>query len=438
MLSEVLVIFILVLINGLLSGSEIAVVAVRRTRLQELVESGSSRARAVQRLRDDPERFLATVQIGITIIGATAGAFGGSTFAEDLRPAFEQVSWLRPYAGQLSLALVISLVSYLSLVVGELVPKSLALRAAESYALLIGRPLLGLSWISRPLVWFLTASSNVVLRIFGDRTTFTETRLSREELQQMVDEAAKAGTVHPHAGEIASRALDFAELTAADVMVPRNRVIAIPRNASFDEVRRILLEHTHTRMPVYEGTIDNVVGYISVKDVLSFAWENKLIVLEDLIRPPYFVPEVKKAVDLLQEMRARRVPFAIIVDEQGGMSGIVAMEDLVEELVGEIFSEHERHVPELIRREPSGAAVVNGTVSVRDVNRALDLELPEDAEWSTIAGLCIALAGRIPQAGEKVTTPNGITLEVVDASPRRVRALRVWPAREPSPHPPAS
>ncbi len=252
-------------------------------------------------------------------------------------------------------------------------------------------------------------------------------RRANDELRLMLEEAAKAGSLDPHAGRIAARALELGDLTAADVMVPRNQVVAIRRGAPRDEIRRLLLEHAHTRMPVFEGTIDRVVGYISAKDVLAMAWEEKLLVLEDLIRPPYFVPKTVRAVDLLQQMRDRRTPFAIVVDEQGGMAGIVTMEDLVEELVGEIFSEHVRHVPELIRRERDGSATVLATVAVRDVNRDLGFDLPEGAEWTTVAGLCLALSGRILQAGEVLKTNNGFALEILDASPRRVRRVRIRP-----------
>ncbi|MGQ0507059.1 MAG: hemolysin family protein [Myxococcaceae bacterium] len=214
-----MVILALILVNGILAGSEIAVVSLRRTRLKELAEGGRRAARAVQKLREQPERFLATVQIGITVVGSTAGAFGGASFAQDLEPLLARVPGLAPHAEAVALIMVISLVSYLSLVLGELVPKSLALRSAEGYALLVGRPLLALSSLARPLVWFLTASSNALLRIFGDRTNFIESRLSPEELQQLVGEASgKGGTLHPAAGKIATRALELGDLVAADVM----------------------------------------------------------------------------------------------------------------------------------------------------------------------------------------------------------------------------
>lgn len=413
------------LANGVLAGAEIAVVAMRKTRVDHLVQEGSRAARAIQRLHKDPERFFATVQIGITVVGATAGAFGGATLALDLEKVVQGVPLLAPYAEELSLAIVISLVSYLSLVLGELVPKSLALRGAERYALFIGRPLAALSWLTRPLVWFLTASSNAVLRVFQDSTTFTETRLSPEELQQLVGEAAEAGSVDRTAGEIASRAIDFSGLTAGQVMVPLHKVVALPRHASPVEVQRILLEQGHTRLPVYEGTIDHVVGYVTVRDLLALFWDRELIVLEDALRPAYFVPEKMRAVDLLTEMRRRRVQLAIVVDEHASMAGIVTLEDILEEIVGEIGSEHSEVEAEAIVKEPGGTALVRGDVPVRDVNRTLGLNLPESQEWSTIAGLCLELAGRIPARGDVVTAQDGTSLEVAEATPRQIQAVRI-------------
>ena len=426
-LSEFLIILALILVNGFFAGAEIGVVSLRKTRLKELVETGSGSAKAVERLRAAPERFLATVQIGITVVGSAASAFGGASFAEDIEPFIAAIPGLAPYASQLSLLAVVALVSYLSLVIGELVPKSLALRSAERYAMLVGRPIWFLSKLARPLVWFLTASSNLVLRIFGDRTSFTESRLSPDELQQLLEEAARTGSLDPDAGSIASRAIDFGELTASEVMVPRNRVVGGERSTKPDELRRILLEEGHSRMPVYEGTIDNVVGYISIKDVVALAWEQQLIVLEDLIRPAWFVPETVLATDLLREMQARRLAIAIVVEESGGMAGIVTIEDLIEELVGEIFSEQDEPAPEALHRQPDGSVVVQAIMPIRDVNRALDLDLPEGDGWSTVAGLCIHLAGRIPEKGERLVAPDRTGLEVLEASARRVRLVRIMP-----------
>jgi putative hemolysin len=332
---------------------------------------------------------------------------------------------LSEHAEGLALALVVAAISYLTIVIGELVPKSLALRAAERYALVVARPLVALSYLARPLVWVFSASANILLKPFGDTTTFTEARHSAQELQQLLEEASQAGTVDHEAAEIATRALELPELVASDVMVPRRDVIAVSLEASDGDLRQILLEQTKTRLPVYRDRIDNVVGYVNVKDLLSLAWERRLIVLQDVIRPPFFVPTAMNAVDLIKEMRRRHQPFAIVVDEHGGVAGIATMEDLLEELVGEIFSERETGGHELIVKHDDGTALVNGLATVRDVNRTLSIELPNEGSWSTIAGLVLATAGRLPSIGEKFEVVPGIALEVADASPRRIRMVRV-------------
>lgn len=424
------------LASGVFAGAEIAVVALRKTRVNELAEEGRGSGRALLALREQPERFLATVQVGITVIGATAAAFGGATIGAQLTPLLERTGWFGEHAEDVALGAVVVFVSYFSIVLGELVPKSLALRAGERYALLIARPLYLLSWLARPVVWVLSKSANAVLVPFGDSTTFTETRHSAEELQQIVEEATKAGTIHPEAGEIVSRALDLPELRARDVMVPREEVVMLAKDIAQEDLRRVLSSHAFSRLPVYEERLDNVVGYVSVKDLLGRALEQAPIVLSEVMRPPYFVPDTKRAVELLEEMRTRRTPFAIVVDEQGGIAGIVTFEDLVEELVGDIFSEHAQHIPQLIKKETGGSATVSGATPVRDVNRMLGFDLPEDGDWTTVAGLCLALAGRVPAAGETLSLPNGVTLEVMDVSPRRVRSVRVRPPRLAAPSAP--
>lgn len=425
MATEFLIIIGLLLANGLFSGAEIAILSIRKTRLQEFVRRRDRRALAVKALRDHPERFLATVQIGITVVGTAAAAFGGAKMAVSIVPLFESLG-LGEYADEIAFGTVIALISILGLVLGELVPKSLALRFSDQYAFMVARPMLSLSRIMSPAVWFLTAASNLVLRMFGDRTTFTEARLSKDELQQLVEEAAKTGSVDPRASEIASRALGFGEVSVAEVMVPRNRVVALRRGAPSDEVQRVILEQGHSRMPVYDGNMDNIVGYVVARDVLALAWEQGLILLEDILRPPYKVLESTRAVDLLRDMQRHRTQMAIVVDDSGGLAGLVTIEDLIEELVGDIFSEDD--VPEsFVTREPGGTAVAQGWAPVRKVNRDLHLDLPVGRDQTTIAGLCMSLAHAIPQAGEKLTTSDGTVLEIIEASARRVRKVRIHP-----------
>jgi putative hemolysin len=431
MWTDALIILALIAVNGLFSGAEIATLSVRKTRLRELVDENKRGARAVQALRDQPERFLATVQVAITVVSAAAAAFGGDVFAEKLARLVMRVPLLAPHAKQIGFALVVAIIAYLSVVFGELVPKSLALRAAEGYSLLVGGLLLFVSYVARPIVWVLTVSSNLVLRVFGDRTSFSEARLSPDELQELVEEAAKTGSLDARTSEIASRAIEFRHLTAASVMVPRDQMLALPRAATQAQTRSAFQSQIHTRVPIYEGTQDNIVGYVALKDLVMQWLRGELFSVEPFIRPALFVPASIKASDLLQKMQQRRGSIAMVVDEQGVLLGLVTIEDLIEELVGEIVGEHER-APATIVKEPDGAALILGVAPVREVNRVLGLELPEGSSFSTLAGLCIHLAGHIPEQGATLTSPDGSVLTIVEATPRRVRQIRLRPPSAPA------
>ncbi len=415
---ELLVLLALVLVNGLFAGAEIAVLTASRA----LEHRTDRAARAVHALRAQPERFLATVQIGITVVGAAAAAFGGSSVARDLEPYL--VPLFGDAAHEVAMVIIVAGIAFLSLVLGELVPKSLALRYATGYALLIARPLLWLARVMRPLVWFLTACSNAVLRLFGDRTSFTEARMSRDELRELVHQAARTGSVDSQSGEIAARALEFGEVMIAEVMVRRDKMVAIAHDASAEEVQRVLLEEGHSRMPVYRGSPDDIIGYVVARDVLALAWESSLIAMPDIVRPAIYVTATTRISTVLRDMQARRTQIAIVVDEHGGTLGLATIEDVMEELVGDIYGENE--APEnSLRIEPDGTALVPGWMPTRKVNRDLHTALPIARESMTIAGLCMALALVVPPVGTRIPAPDGTTLEVVDASSRRVRMVRL-------------
>jgi putative hemolysin len=432
LLTPFLVIGLLVVLHGVLAGSEIAVVSVRKTRIRQLVEEGSGAARAVEALRMNPERFLATVQIGITVVGALLAALGVPAFAALATPVLHRLPWLVDMREEIAFGFGVVMISYIELVLAELVPKSLALRLSEGYSLFVSRPLQLLSSVARPAVWTLEASSNVVLRLFGDRTSFSETRLSQEEIAQHLEEAGRAGTVDGRSADIATRALELSGLTAADVMTPRNRVVALVRTATAEEVRKSFLERAHERVPVYDDNPDNVVGYVAAKDVLAMALERLPLSIDELVRPATFYPESMKATAVMKDMQKNHVNLAIVVDERGGMAGIVTMEDLLEELVGDIFSEDDRGGPAPVRLRPDGSAWVLGATPIREVNRELDLSLPEGELWATLAGYCIALAGHIPAPGERVVAEDGTILEILESTPRRIRTVRIIKPQRPA------
>lgn len=425
--TEIVAILLLVVVNGMFSGAEIAILSIRKTRLQELADRGSRGARAVLRLRANPERLLATIQVGITVIGATAAAFGGATLQQPL------AEWLATHgagrhASNIALGIVVAGISYLTLVIGELVPKSLALRVGERYALLAGLPLLGLAGLARPLVWLLAGSSNLVLRLFRDHTSFTETRVSPQEIQQLVEEATQAGTLHPEAAEIAARAVDLGIIKVSAVMVPQIDMITLDVDGDPVEIRKTMLRSRLRRFPVYEEQSDNIIGYATLHEVLE-AYDRGETTIRGVIREAKFVPETARAVDVLRELQTERFGMALVVREQGAIAGLVTVEDLVEEAVGEIFSEHEPQVVKY-RELPDGSVLVDGSISVHELNRELGLELPLGPRWSTVAGLAIALHGSLPAPGTRLRVDEHVEIEIVDATSRRVRRLKLHRTRE--------
>ena len=423
MLFEILVLLALVVVNGLFSGAEIATVTLRKTRIDQLLQEGKASARAVAQLRANPERLLATVQIGITVISAAAAAYGGDTLSERVTPWVEPL--LGEYAHRVSFVVVVGVISYLSLVLGELVPKSLALRATEPYALLVGRPLLLLARFGTPVVWFLTVSSNAVLRLFGDRTSFTEARVSPDELKAMLEEASEKGALHPHAGQMASRAIEFSELTASDVMLPRIRIKALRRDASIEDLRALVTEAAHSRVPIYDDTVDVITGHVVVRDAFTQGSADGTITA--LIRPVVFIAAQMRAIDVLRELQDRGSELAIVVDEHGNTQGLLTREDLAEELLGETGVVSKQRQAHPLRRDADGSVVVPGDSLVRELNRDLSMRLPESEDWTTIAGLCVSHLGRIPAQHDRVELKDVAVVEVVDASPRRVRAVRITP-----------
>jgi putative hemolysin len=426
MAAEILIVVVLMLLNGVFAGAEIAVLSVRKTRLTELVDEGRGGAKAVQWLKREPERFLATVQVGLTVVGTTAAAFGGESLASDFSAMLARLPVVGPWASRMGLFLVIAGISFLEIVVGELIPKSLALRSAERYALFMGPALRAMASVVKPVVWLLTSTSNVILKLFGDKTSFSEARLSPDEIRELVEEAGRVGAMDPKTTEIASRAIDFRELRASDVMVPRGLIVALDRDASEDELRALLETNAHQRVPVYEGTGENFVGYVTAHDVAMILLRAKDVSLASMIRPIRFVPETARAVDLLRQLQSERAPVSMVVDENGTVVGLVTLEDLLEELVGEILNEHDA-VPPSITPEADGSVTVSAHVPIREVNRALQIELPEPDGFTTMAGLCLHIASSIPSPGTKLTLADGSVIEVIETTARRVRTVRVRP-----------
>ena len=420
--SELLIILGLTLVNGFFAAAEIGLLSVRRTRLQELAAEGRATASAALRLRNNPEQFLATVQVGITVGGATAGAFGGATLEAPLARWFESIGISRG-SDQLALAVVVAFISVLSIVLGELVPKSLALRSSERVSLTIARPLLLLSRLARPLVFLLTQLSNLILRLFRDQTTFTETRLSPEELQNLVEEASTSGSLSPGTGDIASRAIELGQLPVSSLLIPRNEVTAISKSASRDEVWEILKNRPHSRYPIVERDLDGIEGYVVGRELIAQLVETQTIDLRAVTREVPFVVDRTQAVSALRDLQAKQAKLAVVLDEHGMTSGIVTIGDIADALLGEALNEHERP-DHSIRMESPGVALVRGDTAVQDVNRALGIDLPISTHYATLAGLLMHESARIMRKGEQIAI-DGASFEVVDATTRQIKQIRV-------------
>ncbi len=420
--TELLVIVVLSLVNGFFSASEIGILSVRRTRLLELANEGHRGALSALALRKNPERFLATVQVGITVLGATAGAFGGATLEEPLAAWLAGLG-LERGADELALALVVAFISVSSIVLGELVPKSLALRSSERVSLLVSRPLLWMSQAARPVVWFLTTVSNLLLRPFRDQTTFTEARLSPDELQHLVEEASTSGALLPAAGDIASRAIELSELPISSLLIPRTQVAYLRRDATRDEAWALLQSRPHSRYPVVLRDLDSVEGYVLERNLVQQIIEGGSVDIGAILRGVPLVAARTPAVEVLRDLQEKRAPLAVVIDQHAMTAGIVTIGDIAEELLGEVLGEHEKPA-EAIRRDAGGSALVRADTPVQEVNRQLGTDLPVSPDYSTLAGLLMHESGQILRAGEEQLV-DGVRIEVVEATPRQVKRVRL-------------
>jgi len=423
---ELAIIVLLILGNGFFAGSELAIVSARRGRMAQLAAAGDKRAHLVEQLQADPHRFLATVQIGVTLVGTMASAVGGATAVEVLKPVLQQapLAVVRNAAEPLALLLVVGLIAYLSLILGELVPKALALEYTERMALRVARPINFFSRTGGLAVAFLTLSSKTVLALLGVRSKGEQAFITKEEIQHLVAESRESGEVTPSEQEFIHNIFEFTQTKVRDVMAPRPRIVGLDLDLSRQEIIQIVLNNQFSRYPVYREDIENVVGFIHAKDLLGQAVVNPELPLDKLVRPPFFVPEAKKIDMLLREMQQRRQHMALVVDEYGGLSGLVTTEDLLEELVGEIEDEHDAGEPRRIKRLSGGGYLVDALLPLNDVAELLDVKFDDDLPCDTLAGLILHLLGRFPLEGEGVEWQEFL-LTCVEVTPTTIRRVKI-------------
>ena len=400
---EALFIFLLILANGFFSAAEISLLSARRSRMRHKAETGDEAGRLVYQLQNDPDRYLAAVQLGITLIGSLASAIGGAVAIELLKPLLERTP-LRQISSAsefLSLLLVVLVITYFTLVLGELVPKSLALKHSEKVALWVAHPIDLFSRIASPFVKVLTSSNRLVLKALGLRTRLEAPLVSEEEVKMMVREGMEKGVFGQAEQQLIHSVFEFTDTSAKEVMVPRPHIQALPMTSTPSEILRKILETGFSRFPIYGRDLDDVRGILNSKDVLRLLAEKKPIVVAELLHPAHFVPETKMISDLLPELLRRRLHMAMIINEYGSVEGLITIEDLIEELVGEIHDEYEP-LEAGVERSRDGSLLIDAHLSIHDLQSRYRLPFPESPEFETLAGFMLAQLQRIPQGGESV------------------------------------
>ena len=414
--------------NAFFVAIEFALVSARRSRVKELIDRGDRLARIVGKAQDDIDLSVSGAQLGITLASLGLGWIGETTIADSLHEAFVGLPgpWSAVARHAAAVAVAFLLITYLHVVLGEQVPKMVAILRPVRVAR-FGSPLLNLfNLITRPGIWIINGSSNLVLRVLGLHVVEAHHRVhSPEEIQILLQESLREGTVEQDEEAMIHGVFELTHTVAREVMTPRPDIRAVPADASLDEVLTVAVETGHSRLPVFEGSIDRIVGVLLVKDLLRYIRreDRSGFAAAALAREPYFVPETKRVDDLIGEMRRQKVHMAIVVDEFGGTDGIVTLEDLLEEIVGDIYDEHDVTAQPEIAVKPGGRVEVDGGMSLSDLVDELDL-VSVDEEYDTVAGYVIGTLGRIPEEGERVRLGDA-ELEVRQVADRRITLLEL-------------
>lgn len=417
-------IFLLILVNGYFSASEFALISLRKSRVRHLVKSGDRVARRVQGLQEEPERFLATVQIGVTLVGTMASVLGGVIAIERIKPLIQDVplELISRAAEPIAVGLVVSIITYVTLVAGELVPKSIAIRFAEQIAFFTAAPIDTLSRLFRPILKVLTVSNNSILRFFNIPPEQEPVLVSEDEVKYLIREGRKTGVFEPSEEDLIHSVFKFTDTVVREVMVPRTDIVGIVAGTGLEAILRTMNEKGYSRLPVYAGTIDNIIGIVYLKDILSLHMQDHPFELEEVLRKPYVVPPNKKVSVLLKEMRERRIHLALIGDEYGGIDGLVTMEDLIEEIVGDIRDEQEKDLRE-IDEVAANRYIVDGKTDIGKLNDKLGVKLPEE-DFETVGGFVLGLFGRLPAEGDQVRYEN-MLFTVLRLRRNRIARIRI-------------
>jgi len=428
---EVFLIAILILLNGYLAGTEIAVVTARKSNIKQMAESGKRNAKIFLRLKEEPDRFLATIQIGITTVGVLASAIGGAASVKVLEPLLKEVpiKAISLAAGPIAIGIVVVIITYFSVIFGELIPKSIALMHPETIGLWTARTIDTFSKIASIFVKILTYSTVIVLSPFGTKPFTERAYITEEEVKMLIKEGGKHGVFEPTEEKILHSIFEFTDMSAKEVMVPDTQMVAIQIDKSPTEILSLIVEEQFSRYPVFGKELNDIRGILYTRDFLTSLAKTGQVDIRKIMRPPFFIPETMKISLLLREMQKKRIHMALVVDEYGGISGLVTLEDLLEEIVGEIRDEYDIESP--VIQLSDGTMLIDASISLRDLKEDYHIPLPESPEYETLGGYLMTTLQKIPQAGDGVEI-EGKKITIVEMVGQRISKVKLEKLPEPT------
>jgi len=427
---EILIVLLLIVANGLFVMSELAIISARKVRLQHLANQGNAKARVAWELASAPNQFLATVQIGITLLAILSGAFGESVISKRLIPIFGLIPWLAQYSEAITSVIAVLLITYLTLIIGELVPKRLALNSPEPIASAVAIPMRMLATIASPIVSLLSASTDLVVRLLGMRPS-TEPQVTEEEIKVLIEQGTEAGTFEEAEQDMVERVFRLGDRPVSALMAPRPEIVWLDLEDSAEENRQKMMDSAHSRFPVCQGGLDNVLGVMYVTDLLGRSLSGQPLDLTASLRQPIFVPESTRGLKVLELFKQTGIHMALVVDEYGVIQGLVTLNDIMVEIVGDVPSDNQLEEPQAVQRE-DGSWLLDGMLAVDEFFEIFDMEeLPEDhrGNYQTLGGFVITHLGRIPAAADYFEW-EGMRFEVMDMDGNRVDKVLVMPAQK--------
>lgn len=422
---QIVLILILIIANGVFAMTEIAIVSSRKVRLERMAEEGSKGARTALDLSNEPTQLLSTVQIGITLIGIFTGAFGGATIAEGLKGYFKNISVLAPYSAALSLAIVVSVITYLSLVIGELVPKKLALNNPEAIATVVSVPMSLFSKVTSPLARVLSFSTEFVIKILGIKEA-QESPVTEEEINLLIAQGAKLGTFEKTEQEMVEKIFRLGDMRVRALMTPKTQLFWLDLEDPNEYNLRILTESRYSRFPVGRGSLDEVVGVVYTRDLLANSLKGDSLNIEEVIRQPLYVPKTMRAFSLLEMFKQSGTEVALVIDEYGSIQGLVSLNAVLEQIVGDISEPSDKEDPDIIQRD-SNSWLLDGMLSIEELKELFKIdELPDEETgyFQTIAGFIMSQLGHIPKESEHFDW-EGLRFEIVDMDRIRIDKVLV-------------